>query len=196
MADQDEAFQKAIGEIVRTNRVEKGMSKKELGLKLGYAKNSAGQVISKIESGKISIPQKKLPDLIKILGITHEILGITDTSIPLVTLFTSATVAAGAARIASNAASLIAGATMIAPTAIIGAGMMYGMMELFKHLNDEDEDDTNINDMTSEADDLTSSINKNKKTPEELAKVIQLLLDGDEEKIKKLIKNLDKNMNK
>ncbi|MGK5093593.1 helix-turn-helix transcriptional regulator [Deltaproteobacteria bacterium TL4] len=75
-------FRDLLGEIVNTARLEKGLTQKELGIELGYLENSAGQIVHKIEEGKIGIPKKKINHLLKILGITHESMGL-DPSISL-----------------------------------------------------------------------------------------------------------------
>ena len=82
--NQEIQFQKLLGEIISSARLEKGMTQKELGMKIGYINNSAGQVIHKIEEGKISIPKKKIHILLETLGITHEKLGIEPSvSLPM-----------------------------------------------------------------------------------------------------------------
>ncbi len=80
--DQNE-FQVFIGAVIKGARIGKGMSQKDIGEQLGYSANSASQAMSKIESGRISIPQKKIAKLVKILDLTHEQLGIEESiSIP------------------------------------------------------------------------------------------------------------------
>ena len=75
-------FQNRLAEVVNAARLEKGMTQKELGIKMGYSENSAGQVVHKIEEGKIGIPKKKIQTLLEVLDITHEKLGL-DKSISL-----------------------------------------------------------------------------------------------------------------
>ena len=77
-------FRSVLGEIVSTARLEKGFTQKELGIKMGYTNNSAGQVIHKIEEGKIDVPKKKIHKLVDILDITNEKLGIEKSiSLPI-----------------------------------------------------------------------------------------------------------------
>ena len=62
--------------IIADQRIKLGLSKKALGLMLGYRKNSAGQVISKIEAGTIRIPERKIQQLIEALGLICTMFGI------------------------------------------------------------------------------------------------------------------------
>ncbi len=66
----------SLGAIIRTCRISKGLTCKDLGLKLGYSSASAGQIISKIERGVINVAESKLVKLLKVLDITHERLGL------------------------------------------------------------------------------------------------------------------------
>ena len=82
--EKDNNFRSILGEIVSTARLEKGFTQKELGIQMGYTNNSAGQVIHKIEEGKIDVPKKKIHKLVDILDITNEKLGIEKSiSLPI-----------------------------------------------------------------------------------------------------------------
>jgi transcriptional regulator with XRE-family HTH domain len=82
--DNEIQFRTLFGELLSTARFEKGLTQKELGIAIGYKGNSAGQMIHKIEEGKISAPKKKVADLLEILGITHKQLGVDENiSLPL-----------------------------------------------------------------------------------------------------------------
>lgn len=82
--EEEEKFRGLFGELISKARLEKGLTQKELGVRIGYTENSAGQVIHKIEEGKIDVPKKKIATLLDILGITHEQLGVDQSvSLPL-----------------------------------------------------------------------------------------------------------------
>ena len=81
---QGNYFKKKFGELISTLRLERGLTQKDLGKKMGYHDASAGQVVHKIEEGKISVPKKKIKILLDTLGINHEKLGLDPTiSLPL-----------------------------------------------------------------------------------------------------------------
>ncbi|MBF0238022.1 MAG: helix-turn-helix transcriptional regulator [SAR324 cluster bacterium] len=80
----EKQFLKLLGEIVSGARLEKGLTQKELGMEIGYAENSAGQVIHKIEEGKIAIPKRKITKLMEALNITPDKLGLEQSvSLPM-----------------------------------------------------------------------------------------------------------------
>ncbi|MBU2643914.1 helix-turn-helix domain-containing protein [bacterium] len=76
---QKEAFRKKVGKIVERLRLEKGMSRKELGVQLGYKENTASQVVSRFELGRAGIPKGKIEKLIKLLGMTNMDFGLEST---------------------------------------------------------------------------------------------------------------------
>jgi len=59
-----------VSQTIRLERIKAGLTRKELGLLLGYAKSSAGQTISKIENEKIGLPERKIAKLMSVFGIT------------------------------------------------------------------------------------------------------------------------------
>ncbi len=74
-----EEFRKKVGKIVERLRLEKGMSRKELGVQLGYKENTASQVVSRFELGRAGIPKGKIKELIKLLGMTNIDFGLDST---------------------------------------------------------------------------------------------------------------------
>ncbi|MBF0101268.1 MAG: helix-turn-helix domain-containing protein [Desulfobacterales bacterium] len=81
---EEKNFKKLLGELIYTARLEKGLTQKELGQQLGYIENSAGQIIHKIEEGKVGIPKKKISVLLNLLDIDHEKLGLPKSiSLPI-----------------------------------------------------------------------------------------------------------------
>lgn len=74
-----ERFRKRVGKIVERLRLEKGMSRKELGLKLGYKENAAVQAVSRFESGRAGIPKAKIETLIRLLGMKNSDFGLEST---------------------------------------------------------------------------------------------------------------------
>ena len=74
-----EEFRKKVGKIVEHLRLEKGMSRKELGVQLGYKENTASQVVSRFELGRAGIPKGKIEELIKLLGMTNKDFGLEST---------------------------------------------------------------------------------------------------------------------
>lgn len=77
--EQKEIFRKEVGKIVERVRLEKGLSRRELGEALGYQGNSAVQVIARIESGRAGIPKAKINKLIEILGMSNRDFGLGTT---------------------------------------------------------------------------------------------------------------------
>ncbi len=74
---QKELFRKKVGKLLEQRRLEKGMSRKDLGEALGYEGNSAIQVVARFESGRAGVPKAKLSQLLKILDIKNEDFGLS-----------------------------------------------------------------------------------------------------------------------
>ncbi|WP_298273198.1 helix-turn-helix transcriptional regulator [Geobacter sp.] len=74
--EQKDLFRKAIGKTLEKRRLEKGMSRKELGVALGYEGNSAVQVVARFESGRAGVPKAKIEKLLEILNITNKDFGL------------------------------------------------------------------------------------------------------------------------
>lgn len=75
--EQKELFRKKVGKLLEQRRLEKGMSRKELGEILGYEGNSAIQVVARFESGRAGVPKAKIANLLKILEIKNEDFGLS-----------------------------------------------------------------------------------------------------------------------
>ena len=75
--EQKELFRKKVGKLLEQRRLEKGMSRKDLGEALGYEGNSAVQVVARFESGRAGVPKAKLSQLLKILEIRNEDFGLS-----------------------------------------------------------------------------------------------------------------------
>lgn len=75
--EQKELFRKKVGKILEQRRLEKGMSRRELGEALGYEGNSAIQVVARFESGRAGVPKAKIEKLLKILEIKNEDFGLS-----------------------------------------------------------------------------------------------------------------------
>ena len=52
---------------IKRERIEKGLSQEELAQKVGYADKT---MISRIENGKIDLPQSKIEEFAKVFGVT------------------------------------------------------------------------------------------------------------------------------
>jgi transcriptional regulator with XRE-family HTH domain len=74
--EQKELFRKKVGKLLEQRRLEKGLSRKELGEILGYEGNSAIQVVARFESGRAGVPKAKIEKLLKILEINNEDFGL------------------------------------------------------------------------------------------------------------------------
>jgi transcriptional regulator with XRE-family HTH domain len=74
--DQKDIFRKTIGKLLEKRRLEKGLSRKEIGIALGYEGNSAIQVVARFESGRAGVPKAKIDKLLEILSITNEDFGL------------------------------------------------------------------------------------------------------------------------
>src|SRR5210317_714458 len=75
--EQKELFRKKVGKLLEQRRLEKGMSRKDLGETLGYEGNSAIQVVARFESGRAGVPKAKISQLLKILDIRNEDFGLS-----------------------------------------------------------------------------------------------------------------------
>lgn len=74
--EQKDVFRKTIGKILEKRRLEKGLSRKEIGIALGYEGNSAIQVVARFESGRAGVPKAKIDKLLEILDITNKDFGL------------------------------------------------------------------------------------------------------------------------
>ena len=75
--EQKELFRKKVGKLLEQRRLEKGLSRKELGEALGYEGNSAIQVVARFESGRAGVPKAKIEMLLNILEIKNEDFGLS-----------------------------------------------------------------------------------------------------------------------
>ena len=75
--EQKELFRKKVGKLLEQRRLEKGMSRKELGEILGYEGNSAIQVVARFESGRAGVPKAKVERLLELLEIKNEDFGLS-----------------------------------------------------------------------------------------------------------------------
>jgi transcriptional regulator with XRE-family HTH domain len=75
--EQKELFRKKVGKLLEQRRLEKGMSRKELGETLGYEGNSAIQVVARFESGRAGVPKTKIDKLLKLLEINNADFGLS-----------------------------------------------------------------------------------------------------------------------
>lgn len=75
--EQKELFRKRVGKILEQRRLEKGLSRKELGVALGYEGNSAVQVVARFEAGRSGVPKAKVGKLLEILEITNKDFGLS-----------------------------------------------------------------------------------------------------------------------
>ena len=74
---QKELFRKRVGTILEQRRMEKGLSRKELGKILGYKGDSAVQVVARYEAGRAGVPKSKIDQLLKVLEIKNEDFGLS-----------------------------------------------------------------------------------------------------------------------
>jgi transcriptional regulator with XRE-family HTH domain len=66
-----------VGKLLEQRRLEKGMSRKELGEILGYEGNSAIQVVARFESGRAGVPKAKVERLLELLEVKNEDFGLS-----------------------------------------------------------------------------------------------------------------------
>jgi transcriptional regulator with XRE-family HTH domain len=57
-----------IGERIKARRVELGWSQRELAERMGYKNHS---VVARVEAGKVDLPQSRLDQFAKVLGLSH-----------------------------------------------------------------------------------------------------------------------------
>lgn len=60
-----------IGERIKARRVSLGWSQRDLAEKMGYKNHS---VIARIEAGKVDLPQSRVDQFAKVLGLSHSVL--------------------------------------------------------------------------------------------------------------------------
>jgi len=77
--ERKEKFRKKVGKIVERLRLEKGLSRKELGVQLGYGENAAIQAVSRFENGRAGIPKAKIEMMIHLLGMKNVDFGLEST---------------------------------------------------------------------------------------------------------------------
>ncbi len=75
--EQKELFRRKVGKLLEQRRLEKAMSRKDLGEALGYEGNSAIQVVARFESGRAGVPKARISQLLKILDIRNEDFGLS-----------------------------------------------------------------------------------------------------------------------
>jgi transcriptional regulator with XRE-family HTH domain len=63
-----EVFLMHIGEKIKARRLSLGWSQRELAAKMGYKNHS---VIARVEAGSVDLPQSRLDQFAKVLGVTH-----------------------------------------------------------------------------------------------------------------------------
>lgn len=57
-----------IGDRIKARRVSLGWTQRELAEKMGYKNHS---VVARVESGKVDLPQSRLDQFAKVLGLSH-----------------------------------------------------------------------------------------------------------------------------
>lgn len=57
-----------IGDRIKARRVSLGWSQRDLAEKMGYKNHS---VVARVESGKVDLPQSRVDQFAKVLGISH-----------------------------------------------------------------------------------------------------------------------------
>ena len=75
--EQKELFRKRVGKILEQRRMEKGLSRKELGKILGYKGDSAVQVVARYEAGRAGVPKTKIDKLLDVLEIKNDDFGLS-----------------------------------------------------------------------------------------------------------------------
>jgi transcriptional regulator with XRE-family HTH domain len=74
--EQKDLFRKSVGKLLEKRRLEKGLTRKEIGVALGYEGNSAIQIVARFESGRAGVPKAKIEKLLEILNITNKDFGL------------------------------------------------------------------------------------------------------------------------
>ena len=74
--EQKDLFRKSVGKLLEKRRLEKGFSRKEVGVALGYEGNSAIQIVARFESGRAGVPKAKIEKLLELLSITNKDFGL------------------------------------------------------------------------------------------------------------------------
>lgn len=59
---------KHIGDRIKARRVSLGWTQRDLAEKMGYKNHS---VVARVEAGKVDLPQSRLDQFAKVLGLTH-----------------------------------------------------------------------------------------------------------------------------
>ena len=77
LKEQKELFRKRVGKILEQRRMEKGLTRKELGELLGYNGDSAIQVVARFEAGRAGVPKAKIDQLLEILEIENKDFGLS-----------------------------------------------------------------------------------------------------------------------
>lgn len=77
LKEHKELFRKRVGKILEQRRMEKGLSRKELGNILGYKGDSAIQVVARFEAGRAGVPKAKIDQLLDLLEIKNEDFGLS-----------------------------------------------------------------------------------------------------------------------
>lgn len=57
-----------IGDRIKARRVQLGWSQRDLAEKMGYKNHS---VVARVEAGKVDLPQSRLDQFAKVLGLSH-----------------------------------------------------------------------------------------------------------------------------
>ncbi len=57
-----------IGDRIKARRVSLGWSQRELAERMGYKNHS---IVARVEAGKVDLPQSRLDQFAKVLGLTH-----------------------------------------------------------------------------------------------------------------------------
>lgn len=57
-----------IGERIKARRISLGWSQRELAERMGYKNHS---VVARVEAGKVDLPQSRLDQFAKVLGLSH-----------------------------------------------------------------------------------------------------------------------------
>lgn len=66
MTDKD-IYLECLGNVIRQNRLERGMTQEQLAISSGYVGETARSTMSKIERGKVDLPISKIKDIAKAL---------------------------------------------------------------------------------------------------------------------------------